>query len=404
MKKRWLLPVASVMIPAQIAVILAACASDEETGGVPREQTYYPPADAAPAPSPDGSDATDAEVPCVEGDCVYYPTECTEGALCLDALFAASDGLDLRTYVTSISGRSPSDIWLSGTVGTVAHFDGTAWRRSIVDTQQSLSVIWLHGDSEIAFGDPKRLYTRGLDAGVDAEASADGWSFLDTTKVPPQWGGGFMRLETSFAYPGADSLWIGVSSQTDSGGLWRMRWSVENNRFQVVGTTLRKCTYVPCREVSGLHGASADEIWAVGPRGAAFRVTNAESDAPTLTTFNTLTRDALDGVWAAASDDVWAVGALGTVRRYRGDARFWEVYDAVPTKQHLHAVAGSSPNDIWIAGDEGTVFHFDGATWTRVKVAGLGARRPRLDHIWVPSPGKVWIAGQGVLVSLGGKP
>ena len=77
---------------------------------------------------------------------------------------------------------------------------------------------------------------------------------------------------------------------------------------------------------------------------------------------------------------------------------------SLPTKQHLYAIAGSSPSDIWVAGDEGTVFHYDGTAWKRVKVAGLGARRPRLDRIWMPSPGKVWIAGQGALVSLGGKP
>ena len=43
-------------------------------------------------------------------------------------------------------------------------------------TQHSLYGLWLLDGAEVAFDDPKRLYTRGLDAGADAEASADGWS------------------------------------------------------------------------------------------------------------------------------------------------------------------------------------------------------------------------------------
>ena len=92
------------------------------------------------------------------------------------------------------------------------------------------------------------------------------------------------------------------------------------------------------------------------------------------------------------------------MRRWRGDPYVFDAYNEVPTKQHLRVIAGSSPSDIWIGGDEGTVFHFDGTAWSRVKVAGLGGRRPRLERIWIPSPGKVWIAGRGTLLSLGGKP
>ena len=401
MKRRWLLSaLGAATFCVQAGAMLAACATDAGTGDGPSEDRNTP----VPAPVTDGgldaaADAGDAPV-CVEG-CEFYPDECTEDALCMDALFGPdpSIALDLRTGVFALAGRSPNDGWLDGAGGTVAHFDGTSWTRSLTGTQDSLYGLWLLDGAEVAFGDPRRLYTRGLDAGADTETSADGWSPFAAVAIPATWSTS-MRVETTWAHPGSRTLFVGATS---GGGLWRLRYSPADNAFTFDPVTLDKCSIVPCGDVYGLHGLSANEVWAVGPRGAAFRVTDAESDTPTLTGFNTLTLYALHGVWAAAPNDVWAVGSTGTVRRYRGDPRFWEVYEDLPTKQHLYAVAGSSPSDVWIAGDEGTVFHYDGTAWTRVKVAGLGPRRPRFDRIWIPSPGKVWIAGQGALVSLGGK-
>jgi len=404
MKKRWLLALASAAISGQSATTLSACANDAGTGDGLSDDASTP----LPDPVTDGGvvpDAdADADATCVD-DCEYYPDDCTEDALCSSGLFdvgTPSTGLDLRTHVQALVGRSPNDGWLAGTDGAVAHFDGTSWKRSMTGTQYAFYGLWLLDGVEVTFGDPKQLYTRGLDAGADA--SADGWSPFAAVTVHSAWGDSHMRVETTWAHPGSSSVFVGATTTGSRGGLWRLRYSRTDNAFALTPVTLNGCTTVPCREVYGLDGLSADELWAVGPKGAAFRVTDAESDSPTLEAFNTLTVDALHSVWAAASNDIWAVGSTGTVRRYRGDAHFWEVYDDLPTKQHLYAIAGSSPSDVWVAGDEGTVFHYDGTAWARVKVAGLGARRPRLHRIWIPSPGKVWIAGQGALLSLGGKP
>jgi len=76
----------------------------------------------------------------------------------------------------------------------------------------------------------------------------------------------------------------------------------------------------------------------------------------------------------------------------------------VPTDVDLNAVWGTSPDDVWAVGDAGVVLHFDGQKWSRMKIAGLGNRRPDLYAVWAPEPGHVWIGGQGILVALGGKP
>ena len=403
MKTTWLVTVTGT---ACALAILAACATDGETPTTLADDASTPLPSAAPDAGGDAETGEDASV-CVD-DCEYYPDECTDDALCQTPLFGAvatPEKLDVRSHVQALAARSPTDAWLVGTAGAAAHFDGTSWKRSVTGTQHSFYALWLRGDAEIAFDDPKRLYTRGL--GTDAGApSAGGWSLFGSATLHPDWGESNGRVYTSWAHAESTSLWVGVTTQGTRGGLWRLR-PVAGGSFAVTAATLDKCgsnATVPCREVYGIDGRSADEVWAVGPRGAAFRVTNAEADEPTLTGFNTDTMVTLQGVWVAGPNDVWAVGSSGTVRRWRGDPRFFEAYDQVPTTAHLRAIAGSSPSDIWIAGDEGTVFHYDGTTWSRVKVAGLDGRRPQLEHIWVPSPGKVWIAGRGTLLSLGGKP
>jgi photosystem II stability/assembly factor-like uncharacterized protein len=127
-------------------------------------------------------------------------------------------------------------------------------------------------------------------------------------------------------------------------------------------------------------------------------------DAPTIEVFNTQTYDALFGVWVSPESDVWAVGGNGTIRRHSGSSILWEVVTDVPTTRSLRAVSGSSSSDIWAVGESGVVLHYDGKHWSRIPIAGLGLRRPDLTAVWVPQPGHVWIAGAGVVLSLGGSP
>ena len=76
----------------------------------------------------------------------------------------------------------------------------------------------------------------------------------------------------------------------------------------------------------------------------------------------------------------------------------------IPTDEDLRAIWGSSSRDIWVVGDAGVVLRYDGTSWSRVKIAGLDGRRPNLTTVWGAARDHVWIGGQGVLLSLGGKP
>ena len=388
---------------------VAACAStDALLSEVPPEPSTVP--DSAPTPV-GGSDAAPTEPdagPCL--DCEYFPEACTPDALCSNGPFdpnTVGGSLDSRAQITVIRGRSPNDVWAAGALGALAHFDGTSWRRSDLGDDETLRALWLRDSEEVTVGMLDRIYARGLD-GLDAGSppSADGWTLHKSSASPAYSAYALKRFESAWAAPGAQSLWCALlaSEPGGSSGLWRLRLSASSTFEIGVGIASSVCRTLPCSQMKSIHGASANELWAVGAMGAVVRVTDAESDTPSVKAFDSQTWDALHGVWAASASEAWAVGARGTIRHYAGDPQAWDVVSDVPTIENLNAVWGSSPSDVWAVGNAGVVLHYDGSAWSRVKIAGLGTRRPNLTTVWVAAPGHVWIGGQGVTLSVGGKP
>ena len=404
MRKRWLIAAAGV----------TACAATDPLAG-----NYEPPpdgpnvlTDAGPTPEAAPPDA-EAAAPCDE--CEDFPDACTDDALCSNGPFdpgTPGGGFDLRAQITTIRGRSASDVWVAGTIGSLARFDGTSWKRSDAASQESMLGLWLREGSEVASGVPDSevarpwIYSRGGTAPAGgAPPSPDGW-----TRSAPSWPPGYdrqIRVVSAWAAPGAEWLWLTTSRldnfvPTTSSGLVRLRQRA-STQFEIEAGPATPC--VPgCNRMNAVYGASADDVWAVGTRGATIRISGADGDAPAGALYDSRSFETLNGVWAASASDVWSVGARGTVRRWKGQGLDWDVVPGVPTSVDLNAISGTSSSDVWVVGDEGVALHYDGTKWSRVKIAGLGARRPLLTAVWCPAPGRVLVGGQGVMLSLGGKP
>jgi hypothetical protein len=390
----------------------AACASTDDTGSNPDDRPEVVP---PPAGDEGGVDAslTDNEAgPC--DDCEYFPEVCTADSLCPNGPFdpgTAGGSFEELAEVTAIRGRSPSDVWVVGSLGAIARFDGTSWTRSSFGRRDTLLGMWLRDTTEIAVGRTEsvtgalRLFARGPGAPEESEPpTGDGWRTF-YTPLPPESGWNDFNVVSAYAAPGSDSLWaVMTTSQSDTphSGLVRLRASAPSTFSLGLGPG-SACT-PGCNWMNGVHGASAADLWAVGASGTTIRITDAESDAPKATLYDSRTSNSLNAVWAASPSDAWSVGAAGTLRHYVGEPFVWATVPASPTTADLNAVWGSSPSDVWAVGDAGVVLHYDGTSWSRVKVAGLGGRRPKLTAVWVPEPGHVWIGGQGVILSLGGKP
>ncbi len=375
------------------SALLGACASDEEPGFVePPPGVVAPGGDAGPGDAEAGACTTD--------DCEFFPSMCTPDVLCLNGPFdpvSPTAGMNWQVRIQAINGRSPSDIWVAGAAGAVAHYDGTSWKTSDVGTQESLRAVWPLDSGEVTFGLVEHIYARGFGAAGDGGVTPDGWS-LRAKSLPSGFNGGRF-VTAAWGTPASEALWFAAGET-----LWRLRVTPSSELEILPGAPPSACPVSPCRQIRSIHGASAGTIWAVGDLGAVVRITNADGDAPIATQLHAPTWTGLAGVWAASNTDVWAVGGTGTILRYTGDPLRGDVVPDVPTNANLNAVWGTSSTDVWAVGNAGVVVHFDGTRWSRVKIAGLGDRRPDLGAVWSPGPGQVWIGGRGVLLALGGKP
>ncbi|MBN9165373.1 MAG: hypothetical protein BGO98_21525 [Myxococcales bacterium 68-20] len=390
-----------IVILAPVACVCAAlggCASDASTS-----LTDDPDATTVAPPAPDAGadvDAADAG-PCV--DCEYFPTTCSSDTLCPNGPFepnTAGGAFDLRTRINAIVGRSANDVWAIGALGAVAHFDGASWSRVDTSSVDTMRALWLRDSSEVLVATPVRAYARGI-------GHEDWRRYEADTDYPPR---GYdpegMKFTSGWAAPGGDSLWCATMAWTPgvASGLWRLRLAASGDRFELIdGVPAGTCERVPCSQISAIHGTSPNDIWAVGVAGSMVHLTNAESDSPNVTRISTRTWQSFYGVWAASETEAWAVGNAGVIRHYTGDPLAEDFISDVSETINLNAVAGTSSSDVWAVGDAGVVLHYDGKSWSRMSVAGLGGRRPDLTAVWMSGPGKPWIGGQGVVLSLGGR-
>ena len=120
------LTVAATLASAAGTALLAACATDEAASPFTPDAsiTIAPEEDAGLA---DASDGGDAEA-CAADDCAFFPPDCAADTLCPSGLFDLQDpsrGLDWRTRINVVTGRSASVVWYAGAAGAVGHFDGT---------------------------------------------------------------------------------------------------------------------------------------------------------------------------------------------------------------------------------------------------------------------------------------
>jgi len=403
MKRRTLVLIAGLTLGGS-ATLLGACANDGAA-------TTTEPSRGQPVPEPSdgvvdsGAEAAD-DGAAICSDCEHYPATCRADVLCPGGPFdpkTAGGAFDPRTRVHVIRGRAANDVWAAGALGTLAHFDGASWTRSESGTQEVMKALWLRDAEEVALGRLERVYSRGV--GIpDAGISPGGWSW-QTSALPPS----YVRptLESAWAPAEAEWLWTATATEASTlhkSDLFRLRRTPSGQIEVAYGLDNTACADIMCRRLTSIHGTSPNRLWVVGHEGKTLRVSGAQGDAPTVEVFNSQTWEALHGVWAASETEAWSVGAGGTIRHYTGDPLMWEVVSNVPTTTALNAVWGSSPTDVWAVGDAAIVLHYDGKAWSRVKIAGLGTRRPALFTVWAPAPGHVWIGGEGVVLSLGGMP
>ncbi|MBX7196747.1 MAG: hypothetical protein K1X94_32140 [Sandaracinaceae bacterium] len=141
--------------------------------------------------------------------------------------------------------------------------------------------------------------------------------------------------------------------------------------------------------LSGVWGAAADDVWAVGTLGTILHF-----DGATWSAVPSGTTTGLNAVWGSGADDVWAVGGEsfwtftdeGTGVLLHWDGTRWST--TMPGSRGLFGVWGTSASDVWAVGHD-TILHYDGATWTRQPTDMPYA----LYSVYAAAPDDVWAVG-----------
>lgn len=101
------------------------------------------------------------------------------------------------------------------------------------------------------------------------------------------------------------------------------------------------------------------------------------------------TKESLLAVWGSSRDDVWVVGDKGIILHF--DGRGWKVSPS-GTSKNLGGVHGSNPADVWVVGEGGITLHFDGNKWQEVTKA-VEKGETTLLAVRAFGPKDVWSCG-----------
>lgn len=143
-----------------------------------------------------------------------------------------------------------------------------------------------------------------------------------------------------------------------------------------------------------VDGDAPDDVWAVGARDGGESVVD-HWDGSAWTSVRG--PDApLGSVTAVGPSDVWAVSAErgGPVAHWTGEE--WHSERVI---ENPAAVASSGSRDVWVVGSTGSspthaaAARFDGSSWHRLAIPGLGIGSTALTGVSVVGPDDVWAIG-----------
>jgi hypothetical protein len=164
------------------------------------------------------------------------------------------------------------------------------------------------------------------------------------------------------------------------------------------GTNLA-ANWIPPRQTSttglnGIHGAAADDFYAVGDTGTVYRC-----DLSMCTFLPAGGSTNLRGVFAADAMHVYVVGDTGTILFSTGNNAFTaQTVPAPYTSTNFHAVWASAPDDVYVVGDAGVILHSIGNGVWQHETSGLESTTENLFSIWGSGPNDVYAVSSGCSV------
>ncbi|WP_257457841.1 WD40/YVTN/BNR-like repeat-containing protein [Archangium lipolyticum] len=269
----------------------------------------------------------------------------------------------------ALHGTGPKDVWAVGELGTIIHWNGTAWSVKEAGTSVDLHAVWAVdqanawavGEQGVVLKWNGATWSR-VDVGskeslisVWASAPSDVWVVEDSYP----YGDGLLhfdgrewkrRVSNARSQPmrvwgtGPSDVWVTLQRDGEL-----MHWTGASWRTE----TLEIGSYPTCEEL-GAWGAG--DLLVLCDVAYKKRVALKGTGGWKLLPMDEDTLDASyawNGIWAAGSE-LWAVGNYGRVHRFDGKAWTEELGEDLDLPD-LNDVWGSSGADVWAVGDEGLV-------------------------------------------------
>ena len=330
--------------------------------------------------------------------------------------------------ISAVWASSASDVWVSTSIGTMFHFDGTSWTEVSSPGSAVNKFIGSASNDLWAVTDGGTLHWDGA-AWTTSTGAADGAHVLAQFGANDVWtvnrdtanhwdgatwtahpGPGFVPL----AIGGDASNLIAISTTGTIAKLLGSTWGVAdgsshpgndavvidpthivvlqdfNVAFWNNGVWTTHTPPVLDRAWRKIIARSFADVWitSVAARyhwdGATWTAV-AETD-PTNPSFGS-------SLWLAPNDDLYLGDADAQVRRWNGTS--WTSLTTGPGKPN--AVWGTTNTDIWAIGTSGFngrpfALHWNGTTWTSTALEGTDTV-DSVNAIWGTAPNDVWIAG-----------
>lgn len=282
--------------------------------------------------------------------------------------------------LSAIAGLTSDDIWVAGTRGFLAHWDGTSWSAQRMSTSAGRAPdmlgLWA-GDGEVwAVGTVDSESQLSDGPGV-AFRLRDHWE-----RVLEQRG----LVESVWGWHRNDVIVGGSGPQFEG-------WAPRLQRFEGAAWTEMPAPWTA--RISRIGGPSADDLWVFG--------------------WHSTTWHYQDGTWQQLLSQAWydpqpfrtddmattATAMWGfsgsALARFAGTGAepLWEACC------YVNDIGGRGPNDVWLVGERGLVMHWDGAKYTLER--GIESALTdtyvypgfHLRAVWAAPDGIVWAVGSG---------
>jgi hypothetical protein len=288
-----------------------------------------------------------------------------------------------------------NDVYLvasNGGAGYLWHWDGGSWStvRNTSFSGPSYQDVWVAANGNVYLAESQGIVE--MDSAGSWSTLVPGGAGITTTAISV--------LSPSNAYVGTQAgqvwqydgrRWTNV---LDLGGgfvtaLWASGpsdvWVAKNDVFlRHFDGSSWSLSYAGISSPHGLGGASASDAWLVADQGQVQHWDGASWS--TAVAPNSLTSNALYGVWAANGSYAVAVGGGGAILVWDG---FSWTAPTSPTSQQLNAVSGTSPGDVWAVGNGGVIVHWNGSNWSTV----ASGTSNNLTGVWARSASEVYAVG-----------